>query len=544
MNHTDPIGAEKAARATLANVSPRYLRLERLAKWVEGTQYKGRKSWWDDSVPLWEREPCIVYPVVSIAIKSNADLCLGEGKFPTFTVGGPTNDSPIEVALRSFHEKCRFRTVVKEAYCDGQGTKTAVSIIGARNGRPIQDTVPAKWCEREVDADGNVTKLTIQYPYNEEYKNERGEWTVQAKLYRRVIDQKRDVTYLPADADENGIAPNWVEDKTKTIEHNLGFCPVIWYPFMRGCQPVNEIDGKAIHELVTDEIQAHDIARSQWHRGALLSEPQICEFGVAPGYNPTGDKGRTPIVPSTEAGGEPSPLNPITGGYKDGQPAGARKKGPGNVWQYADPKTRAELLVYPSDALKAQQDNCSDLRIKIQESLAVVFLDPENIKFAATTSGKALEAIKQRQIDRVSDHRDDLRDGFIVPSIVMQLRVMKALGLSLKVRGVKEAMAELQALDLDDLDVGVKWGDYFKADPEEQKKLLDLAATALKGTPLVTRRKAVEKVASIFGIEDVGALMTELEKEDQARAEAVQSELKALQGGNAGPVPGDTRQVQ
>lgn len=435
-----------------ANTPPRYKRLEHLERWVAGTQYAGRCGWFDDTqkVPLWDRAPCVVYPVVQIAINSFVDLLLGEGRFPAFSTKPDEDDKEDEDGLdqessevvdkfiSKHHELARFRAFAREGLANAMGCGTTVGIHGVRNGKPFAEALPAKWCTPKFDHERNVTELDIRYPYVEEYQDHDGTWKCRVKLYRRKLDEGRDVTYLPADAREDGKEPSWKEDPAQSVAHGLGFCPVIWYPFVKGCAPVNQIDGHSIHELILDEIQGHDIARSQWHRCALLSEPQICEIGVESGYSPT-ETGQTPRVPSTDANGQPN------GAFVFGaSSAPARKKGPGYVWQYPDPNTKVEILTFPADALKAQQDNCSDLRIKLQEAMCVVFLDPENVKFAATTSGKALEAIKQKQIDRCDQYRDDLKDNFLLPSVNMQLRIAQKTGLGLKVPGMKNALPLLK----------------------------------------------------------------------------------------------------
>jgi hypothetical protein len=438
-------GADAVPRIVQANTSPRYKRLEELERWVEGTQYNSRKcDWFDDSVPLWERRPCIVYPAVALAISSYVDLLFGEGRFPAFSSRPGENEEDDEAGLdeqsskildrfiSKHHDLCAFRSYCREALNAAMGTGTAVGIHGHRNGKPFAELIPSKWGTPTFDANGAVTSLEIRYPYVEEYKQANGKWAVRVKLYRRVIDEKDDTTFLPADASEDGREPNWTKDTTKSVTHALGFCPVVWYAFMKGCAPVNVIDGRAIHALTTDEILQHDIARSQWHRCALMSEPQMCEIGVVPGYNPT-DIGRTAVIPSTEHGGKAGPNNPTVGHWEIGKPVSARKKGPGYVNQYPDPNTKVEMLETPAGALEAQQVNTSDLRLKVQEALCVVFLDPENIKFAATTSGKALEAIKQKQIDRCGQYRDDLRDRWLRPNIDMQLRIAHRVGKALKV---------------------------------------------------------------------------------------------------------------
>lgn len=458
-------GAEEAQKAIEANTSPRYKRLEGYERWVNGRQYDGMCSWWDDDVPLWDRAPCIVYPIVQIAIQSNTDLVLGEGRFPSFSAK-PDEDEEDETSgtdeesaedidryLCEYHRLSRFRAHCRDAFSAAQGCGTAVAIHGARNGKPFANLIPAKWANPLIpgtdgkditglDPEGRVLKVEIRYPYLDEYKKPDGRWAVRAMLYRRVIDQMRDCTYLPAEAKRNGVEPDWKEDPALTTEHGFGFCPVIWYPFMRGCAPVNVIDGRPIHCDITDEIRQHDVALSQRHRGALLSEPQPVEIGVEPGHNPT-EMGRSAAVYSTEKGGAVSPSNPVTGSYGGGSGKVARKKGPGYVWRYPDPGTKVEYLVYPADALKAQDDNARDLRVKLMHSLGVVILDHEAVQGIRQISGKALEAVKQMQLDRCDQFRDDIRDGFLLPSIDMQLRISQKLGASLRVSGIEKMIPAL-----------------------------------------------------------------------------------------------------
>jgi hypothetical protein len=445
-------GAAKVPAILQANTSPRYRRLEWLEAWVEGTQYEGKRDWFDDAVPLWERRPCIVYPAVSLAITSYVDLLFGETRLPTFTTKPDEDEADDEAGLgeedsktldrfiAKHHKASGFRSYCRDGLAAAMGCGTAVGIHGHRNGKPFAELIPAKWCTPRLDHTGEVLDLEVRYPYVEEYKLPTGKWAVRVKLYRRTIDAKSDTTYFPADAHQDGAEPNWKANPALTVQHALGFCPVVWYPFMRGCQAVNVIDGKAIHALTTDEIHQHDVARSQWHRCSLLSEPQMCEMGVPPGYNPT-SPGRPAIVPSTERGGRVTPDNPQRGGYLLGGTEGdARKKGPGYVNQYPDKETKVELLTTPAEALEAQHVNVSDLRLKVQEALCVVFLDPENIKFAATTSGKALEAIKQKQLDRCGIYRDDIDERWLQPSISMQLRIAQRVGKVLKVPLIKQAL--------------------------------------------------------------------------------------------------------
>jgi hypothetical protein len=456
-------GYEEATRAFAANVSPRYMRLESLERWALGRQYDSLPDWWTGGaaeVPLLERAPCIVYPVVHVASSSNVDLMLGEGRFPTLTSKpgeneeseegglGEADSQTLDRLLVEHHKLSRFRAHCREAFAASQECGTAVAIHGHRNGKPFAELIPAKWGTPKLAVDGSAEELEIRYPFLEEKKID-GKWRVRAMLYRRLITTANDITFHPAEAREDGTEPKWLV--ANDIVHRLGFCPVIWYPFMRGCAPVNQIDGNAIHENYRDEIHGLDLALSVHHRSMLNSEPQPVEIGVQPGHNPTGEQGRVAIVPSTERGGSGAMGDPgaKTGGYILGSLPGARKRGPGLIWTYPDDKTKVEYLTFPPGLLKEQEEYCDSLLAKLEQSLAVVLPKPSQFKFAGAVSGKALQETKARQHDRCDQYRDDFQEGFLLPSVQMQLRIAERSGAALKVPGIDKALKVLEKFNAD-----------------------------------------------------------------------------------------------
>lgn len=446
---SDPTSHDAAVKLARARMSPRARRLEALEQFVDCTQYAERNvDWLDNSsdVPLWERRPCIVYPIVSSAITSNVDLVLGEGRFPEITSRPDEDDEDwdesgldeddsetVDKFLADARREARFKQHAREVLANAQGCGTAVGLFGVRAGRLFAETTRARWCEPELDADGNVTKLTIEYPYLDQYQEPGSRaWKWRAMLYRRELDATSDITFKPFEIRNEDDAPNWQPDPAKTAKHGFGFCPVLWYPFLRGTSTVNVIDGTAIHAHCLDEIRAHDYVLSSRHRSALfVGDPQIYEIGVPLGYCPT-ETGRMPGIETLPVvdkstgdvvGEEPMRLGGSTWRSSGAGKPPARKKGPGYVWQYADPQTKVDVLTLPPEALKALDENAHDLRQKIAESLCVVLLDPENIKFAATVSGKALETLRQRQLDRCDQIRDDFGERYLIPSQLMLLRI-------------------------------------------------------------------------------------------------------------------------
>jgi hypothetical protein len=533
---------DAALEAAQANLSPRQRELESLERFAQGTQYDGRPSWWDGNVPLWERAPCIVYLQTKSAIQSNTDLVLGEARFPVVTSNPGEDDSQadgldpedsrdVDRAIRELCDRVRFRSVSRQVLEHGQQAKSAAGIFGTREGHPFIEVVRSRWCEPKFDVRRRVTELEIRYPYIKWEKQLDGKWKLSCLLYRRVLTADSDTTYLPIPAPNDGrepLASAWVEDKTRTVQHKLGFCPVVWYAHMRECSTVEDYDGEAIHQHVTDEIQGLDFALSQKHRAALFcGDPQVVELGVEPGYNPSQASGRMAAVPSTQSGGIAAGLNAVNGSYGGGGQS-ARIKSPGVAWQYPSENTKVMYLTLEKGALGELDDHCADLRNKIAESLQVVVLDPQNLKLAAAISGKAIEQLRSRQFDRCDQIRDDVGSGWILPAIKMLLRVAVKTRIALpSVEKVMDSLAKFAADDIHSPLLLVKWPNgYLSPDPADEQIIVQTAVQA-KTAGIATKRMAVQKVARIFGVDSVDQAVAMLDDEEANGAAQRASELAA-----------------
>lgn len=522
---------EAAERAVRAHDTPRMARLDRLERYVSGKQYEGLPDFWTAvKVPLLERAPAIVDPVADDAIQSFVDLLIGEHRFPDFEVEGIDADNLGKLLRRS-----RFRAVAKQVLKAGLGCGTACTIFGIRAGKPFIDGIPAKWCTPEFDPKtGQVSKLTIRYAYVDEYK-ENGEWKARALLYKRVIDGERDVTFKPLPAQLSGdLDKQWVEDPAQTYKHLQPRCPVVWWPVLVEQTIVGQIDGHAIHEALLDEIFAHDVALSQLVRATYFAgDPQIWEAGVPPGYNPS-PGGRAITTPASPLGGPPS-KGTMSGRYIE-RPAEVRVKSPGGVWQYENPETKVGMLSLDGTSLKAIENTCDKLRTMLCDAMAYVPLDPDKLP-KGIISGKALEALRMRQIGRCDTLRDDFCDGWLIPAIIMVAMVTKT------------------SLTLSDESIETEWPPYFLPSSEERADTVEketaAADEAMRVIPspkfCIETRKRLANLILDGATDEVRA---EIEEEiealpppptqqelDQAAAEAEEAKAKAA-GAPPGATPG------
>jgi hypothetical protein len=554
MNTSDYENASSAISAARANLSPRQRELENLERFAHGTQYEGRPNFFDQSVPLWDRAPCVVYPIVEIAIDSNVDLVLGEGRFPAITSNPGEDDAEaeglskensvkVDRAISELADRVRFRSVSRQALTHAQDARSVACIAGVRKGKPFLELVRSRWAEPTFDGDGVLTKLEIRYPYLKPEKQPDGRWKLHPLLYRRVIDAVSDTTYLPLPANQQGIEPQadaWTPDPGKTVEHKLGFTPCHWYAHDRECTTVADFDGRAIHENILDEIVGLDFSLSQRHRAAIFcGDPQIVETGVEAGYNPSGQVGNT-STPATASGGMPSSSNPVTAHYASPEGKTGRLKSPGSVWQYEDANSKVTYLVLPEGALDALDEDAADLRNKIAEALAVVLIDPQNAKFTSDMSGRAIEQLRSRQFDRCDRIRDDVGDNWILPVVKLLLRI--ALKTNVKIKSVQSVRKLLERFVADDdaaLLLSLRWeSGYVKRTAEDETQVVTTTGTALTAK-MITRRQAVQKIAPIYGTTNVDQAVEALEKEiddDRKKSqEAIHDAMGAMGGGNDPP---------
>jgi hypothetical protein len=590
MNQSDLLGYEEARAAYAANLSPRYCKLHELEQYVDGSQYACRPHWFDDSKPILERGPHIVEPVVANAIESYSDLILGSNHWPGINSGSEKDDEPFDSRLGLTEEESKtldrgIKRIEKQAELQvcmtelleaAMGQSTSVAVCGVRQGKLFVDTVKAKWCEPTFDPDGNLTRLKIQYPYLEQYRDETREnkWAVRAMLFRRIIDAEADTTYKPAPASKDGepAEHEWAKDPTKTVEHGFGFVPGVWYPHLKGCTAAAEIDGKAIHRLLLDELDALNRGLSQRNRAAVYNgDPQIVEIGVDEGHNPA-EKGRKAetIRPYEDESPEVKEKHKrwqMGGGDRTG--SNVRKKGPGVVWRYPNPdgNVRVEILALDPKSLDALAADSDDNRDRLAEAMCWVRMDPNTNRGGRgainlqSVSGKTLMWLYRKQLSRADKIRADFGSGCLLPVLGVLLRITtKVKPDTLYLAGAAEiakvaSKFEQTVAPPAGSDEGptvrwfapplrLDWPPYFEDTEEDHEKLTKRTREDRKAQ-LITLETAVKQIADIYGIENVEEYVEKLNGEveekherEMAKEAAAVNGLHELAHGGAKTPPG------
>jgi hypothetical protein len=539
--------AEQIARAY---ASPRYRRLDELERYAAGTQYVGRPSFWSDSVPLNERAPCIRAPIVERAIRGLVDLCLGEGRFPRLTSHASEDDTVfddergldeessrlLDRFTQNVADQARLPAVSDDLMTAGLECGTAVAIACARDARLVVETVRAKDCEPTLSASGECRRLEIRYPYVQEVKVD-DRWSFDCLLYRRVIDDRRDVTYYPARASENGAEPDfWREDPARTFEHNLGFCPVVWWRRARRCTTVVDVDGVAPHAALLAEIDGLNFSLSQRHRAARYAgDPQLVEYG-APEDTIRAPMGRESRTMYAGEGDHPANRTILLG--PTGQPM--RRRGPGAVWSYDQPGAKVEYLALPAGALESLTGDARELYAMLRDALGYVDLDPAHIRIGGDVSGRTLEWLFQGAINHANRLRPDFADGCLLPLVSLLLRLALVLhrrGEMLLLPGLDAVRPVLESFELPTAGGTTRWlapslrcvwGPYFGLSEADKKAKQDRVLDALD-RGVVTLQTAVEEIACLYPtIKDPGAYVEALAKEKAEKQGSLHAARKVL----------------
>lgn len=564
-------GYDRARDAIEWHTSPRAKRLQLLEAIVTGTQYEGRPSWFNTDVGLFERAPCIVYPVVRIAIDSFVDLVLGDQRFATFMFESDEGELTIDEAelvtrgVEQVQRASRFRMAMRHALRSAMSTGSACLIAGAKDGKPFIEGIDAWKCTPELDRNGVVTRLVIQYPDLEEYQDQNDEWHIRAVMHRRVVDNQRDVAYKPLPIEKGVKVAGWREDPNQIFEHGLGFCPVVWYGYMRATRVAMQPDGVAIHQGLEDEIYALDVALSQRHRAALYAgDPQIVITGAEQNITLGGGSSGGRSVIATQNGGEFGDEGPPRPHYeyRDYAPKeGQIKKSPGTVWIIPTEQARVNMLTLTEKDIGAVDRNAQDIRAKLSEALSVVFIDPEEVKFASQITGKALETLRERQINRCDQIRDDVADGMLLPAVDMLLRVVTAMPGMRVGSSVKKILAILKRYMSGKTTAAAPttgqwslpeprliWGAYFKEDPDEQRIITEATINSLNAG-LITRKTAIERLKTLGYI--IGNVDTYIQQLDKEKNELLTFEVDktkqlsiATAAGKPKPADGAPKKVQ
>ncbi len=525
---------------------PRFWDLNRREAIWNGKRYEveRRPSWWDPMIPLRERAPCVVDPIAKRAGRRLINLVAGHGKFPGITCGPKAHD----VAIAEDHRKvvatfasaiakaAKLKTTWPQIIEAGLKVGTVCVVCVIREGLPVADIIPAKWCTPTLDASGKVTQLDVRY--RRAGKNGRHIW------YRRLITTTSDTVFAEVEADEEGREPEWIPAQSFAIP----FCYVLWRRNMRDPGD-NDVDGRWLFDGLDDEIEALDFSVSQRHRNAQYNgEPQMVQTGVSPGGpSIAGNVGQTSLNTESQFEKDRGIVGKFFSWFGDPSKQGgpALKKAPGQVWKLP-PGSDAKFLESTGAGAQILNGDVGDLRQMIHDAVGVVVADM-NVLGANATAAFLLQLMEPMLA--VGDYLRELYGNDLLVAIIdmfMRLILAESAKGTVFVDGIDEVLPTLQTLYKVDatgtqrwlgVPLELTWGAYVQPTWADRQQAIATAKAGNGEQPVLTLEQSVEMVASAVGIDDVPAHMLTLTGQAASAHGQVQEMLGTLAPKAAAPSP-------
>jgi len=527
-----PVPADLAAFNTKLRAlgeSERYWRIQRLRRQWQGTGYDGRPSFWDASVPLRERAPCVQSLIGRTAGRRIVSLVFGERAYPTLTLasqayGVALSDDERE-SMRALIEEiervAHLRRAMRMALAEGLEVGTVVVLCELVEGAPSIKLIPAEWCTPTFAADGRTLDALVI---------ERKLLHSDQKMYihRREISPPRDCVYAPVLAERAAREPiDW--SKVEVIaEAPCAFVPAVWH--RHSAEPIygdTSIDGHALLEGLEDEVEALDLALSQLHRNALYNgEPQMIRTGVDPVEDTMLPQGRTAVSVS---GVFDRMFRRVTGGES------ASTKSPQKIWNLPV-GSDAKLLESSGAGATIIEGNVSHLRRVIVDAMGVVLADPEQLG-TGELSARALSLMLAPMLA----HADDLRVEYgdllvsIVDLIARLVASTPGVVFLATLEAARPALTRVyRTLSAHRL-ITLQWGEYFEPAWSEVQAAISAAQSANGARPIMTLEESRALVSPLLGLT---ASIEELKTEE---AQGVDDVAKVLGQGEDLPSLTDTQ---
>ena len=377
-------------------------------------------------------------------------LLFSEGHFPAFE----SADSAVRDTLAAFVRDTALNTVMVEAALRGSVGSVALYFRVLR-GRAFVDVLETAyltpvWDAAEPDSLASVTEL---------YKVSGADLLRQgfaiadpAAVYwfKRVWDREYERWYVPFLV---GSAGDGLEDQTRTVEHGLGFVPLIW---IRNLPGGNGIDGACTFRSAIDTSIEIDYQLSQAGRGLKYSSDPTLLIREPAGLDGTMVRGAANALVVSEKGD-------------------------------------AKLLEIGGTASQAVIDYVRMLRELALEGLHGNRAEANRL--SAPASGRALQLMNQGLLWLADNLRVSYGQVAIVALGRMFLQASQIY--SLTVGG--HAVPSLDAAAA----ISLRWPDWYPPDALDAQRIAE-TMIALVNAGQISRETALRILAAGYDIEDVG----------------------------------------
>lgn len=427
-------------------------------------------------VQLRHRRPSVRYNLCRTVIDDSVSLLFSEGHFPVIRC---KNKDTAEMFKRIIKER-KLNELMIDAATKGSVGSVAI-LMQVFKGKPFFKALDTKYLTPHYDPTDpdRLVKVVEAYkvkrdqliavgitpPTGDSQFWWRVEWTENAELH-----------FVPQTIEDAREGKQPTASKDRSVEHKLGFCPLIWVKNLPGG---DDIDGactfpnEAVDTQIELEYQLSQVGRGLKYSSdptLLLKEPAVGEDGEVV-------KGAANAIVVSEKGD-------------------------------------AKLLEINGTAAEAVMKYVKLLREYGLENLKGRSADPA--KLSAARSAKAMELLNQPLIWLSDRLRISYGEGAFLA--VMNLLIKASQKIALKLNDT-EAIGKLEAGPLT-----LHWPTWY-APTQEEKNTQATALKQLTDSNILSKESATEIVGPVYDIEDTKTELTRIEA-DRARLAAEQAKTQ------------------
>lgn len=434
-------------------------KLEKVSKYLAGTQYNGLHDW-DSSndpenhVPLFKRKPKIIYPFLKVLSERVASKLVGGSTFPKMKIEqDPEAEYFANLIIEGGFVKPRILDAIKKFVPYNSvfvRYKIADGILKIEN-------YCSNYCYPQFSPNGNLESIEIKYVYDSGEVSPSGAKI--EKWFKLYLSTETDILYDNPIYDKNStIEPNFQE--VSRVDHGIGFVQGEW--FSNGESLYSPDGGDPVISDIFGFIDAINYNLSQTVSATNYGlDPQLIISGM--------DEDEVDTLIKSSAKGW------VMG--RDGQ---------------------AQFLEVSGSGVKTAIETNADLFKRICDIARIVMLDPEKIVGSAQ-SGKAMEILHGPLVELINEMRPWIEKG--LKSLMTKII---ATVLFVRDQGMETQFYTPVGWNPSSLEFKVSWPPIFELTTQDKQQLVSLSIQASNAN-IISRDTALRWLQSQgvdFGVED------------------------------------------
>lgn len=418
-------------------------------------------------IPLRRRRPSVRSHLCRVVVDDVVSLLFGDGHFPTVL----TDEDATRAALADLIDERRLNILLMQAATIGSTGSACIRLRVLRN-KPFFDVLPTAFLTPQWFADDpdRIERVTEKYKVPAAHLIRLG-YSVSAEAgdhwFQRVWDETNETWFFPWPVKSPaGFKPRI--DPARTLNHGLGFVPLIWVKNLPGG---DDIDGDSTFARAIDTVIELDYLLSQAGRGLKYSsDPTLVLKGQADD----------------------------TEGHKGGAATAL----------LVPPEGDAKLLEINGSAAGAVLNHARELRSMALELMHGNRAHPD--KMTAAQSGRAMELLNQGLIWLSGRLRVAYGDGALLSLFRMVADASQRVKGGLVIAGTP--------IVLNAAGLKLKWPGWYPPSADDRFAEINALNAGIVGG-VVSRETAVQTAMEFYKIDDFDAEMARI-KVDMTEADS------------------------